>query len=199
MRAGTPIITAASSGSLARGPARRPDDPVPDGSGAGRSAELDGLRLLPGRLVLYAWLLAAVPIAVLQLAHADLHERFDLPPLVHWLRDTGLAVPAALVAVVVASVIVARLRGANAGAATPVTALAWAALAAVLFALASLPGNQLHGFLFGAEEEEVGLIQDLLDDGIAALQSALLLIVPLALFVGVPWRDGRTTEPRNGH
>jgi hypothetical protein len=148
------------------------------------------LQLRSGRLVLYAWLLAAVPIAVLQLAHADLHERFDLPPLVHWLRDTGLAVPAALIAVVVAAAIVARLRGNDAGAVTPVTALAWATIAAILFAVASLPGNQLHGFLFGAEEEEVGLVQDLLDDGIAAFQAALLVIVPLALVAGVPWRVG---------
>ena len=52
-----------------------------------------GVRLLPGRVVMYAWLLAGVPIAVLQLAHTGLHERNELPPLLHWLRDTGLAVP----------------------------------------------------------------------------------------------------------
>ncbi len=75
---------------------------------------------------------------------------------------------------------------------SPLTALAWAGLAAALFALLSMPGNELHGFLFGAEEEaDVDLLADLLGDGLAALQAALLVITPIALLVGVPWRDTR--------
>jgi hypothetical protein len=70
--------------------------------------------------------------------------------------------------------------------------LAWAALAAGLFALLSMPGNELHAFLFHAEEEEgTSLVQDLLVDGAYAFQTAIAVLVPIALIAGVPWRGTR--------
>jgi len=147
-------------------------------------------RLLPGRTVAYAWLLAAVPIALLQLVHSDLHEHNELPPILHWVRDTSLAVPFGAIAVVVAAVLVARLRPTARGERASLTTTAlWAVLAALLFAVLSIPGNQLHGVLFGAEEEVgVSVVEDVATDAVFALEAALLVIAPLSLLAGVPWR-----------
>lgn len=170
----------------------------PSGSraaGIGQGAAGASVHLLPGRVVLYAWLLAGVPIAVLQLAHTGLHERNELPPLLHWLRDTGLAVPGAALAVVVAAWLVARRWGNPARPVTSVTALAWGGLAAVLFAAASLPGIHLHAILFGTEAEAgVGNLDHLVAEGTSALQTAVLVVIPVALLAGVPWRAARTAD-----
>ncbi len=148
-----------------------------------------GFRLLPGRVVAYAWLLAAVPTGLLQLVHSGLHERNEPPPAIHWLRDSSLAVPFAAVAVVVAALLIARIRPAERGdRAALTTVVLWGCVAAVLFAVLSIPGNQVHGFLFGAEEEVgVSLLQDLATDALYALEAALLVLVPLSLVAGVPW------------
>ena len=147
-------------------------------------------RLLPGRVVAYAWLLAAVPTALLQLVHADLHEHNEPTAVIHWLRDGSLAVPFAAIAVILAALVVARLRPAERGQRAALTTVAlWACLAAVVFAVLSIPGNQLHGLLFGAEEEEgISLLEDLSIDALYALEAALLVLVPLSLLAGVPWR-----------
>jgi hypothetical protein len=157
-----------------------------------RAADRAGasFRLLPGRTVAYAWLLAAVPIALLQLVHSDLHEHNELPPILHWVRDSSLAVPFGAIAVVVAAVLVARLRPTESGEHASLTTVAlWGVLAALLFAVLSIPGNQLHGFLFGAEEEVgVSVVEDVATDAVYAFEAALLVIAPLSLLAGVPWR-----------
>ena len=171
----------------------RPRGPQP-GDDAARAT----FRLLPGRVVAYAWLLAAVPIGLLQVVHSDLHEHIELPPVLHWVRDTSLAVPFGALAVVLAAVLVARLRPTQTGQRAALTTIAlWAVLAALLFAVLSIPGNQLHGFLFGAEEEAgVSLLDDLAVDAVYALEGALLVVAPLALLAGVPWRGAwRATVP----
>jgi hypothetical protein len=149
-----------------------------------------GFRLLPGRTVMYSWLLAAVPIALLQLVHSDLHEHNELPPVLHWVRDTSLAVPFAAIAVIAAALLVARLRPTEPGERAALTTMAmWGVLAALLFAVLSIPGNQLHGFLFGAEEEVgVSVVEDVTTDAVYSLEAALLALAPLVLLVGVPWR-----------
>jgi hypothetical protein len=153
-------------------------------------------QLLPGSVVAYAWLLAAVPMAVLQLVHGGLHEHVDLPPVVHWLRDAALAVPLAAVAVVLAAILVRARLAPGGGPAGPTRArLGWAVLAAFLFAALSIPGNQLHGLLFGAEGEEMGWLEDALVDGSIALAASLATVVPAALFAGPPWRGSH--QPLN--
>jgi hypothetical protein len=149
-------------------------------------------RILPGRTVAYAWLLAGAPIAALQLDHAGVHEQAELPPLLHWFRDTALAAPAAAVAVVVAALVVGRIRASEPGERPSlVGAAAWGFLAAALFAAASVPLGQLHGSLFEAEEEiGVSPLAHALGEGFTTLQVALLVLVPLALIAGVPWRGG---------
>lgn len=161
---------------------------------AARSSRANGAGpapgLHPGRVVAYSWLMAAAAIGLLNQLHVDLHEHHDLPPIVHWLRDAALAVPLAAIAVV-AAVLVVRARAAGSGRAdgSPVASrLAWAALAAFLFALLSIPGIQLHGLLFGAEAEAGGWLEDALKDGGITLAVSLVALVPAALLLGPPWR-----------
>jgi hypothetical protein len=156
------------------------------------------LRFEPVRLVAYSWLLALVPISVLQVVHADLHESPWLPPLLHLVRDGALAVPAAAASLVVATLIVGwrRPRSDGGSLSFPAT-LAWAALAAGLFALLSMPGNELHGFLFHAEEEAgTSIVEDLLVDGLYAFQAGAAVLIPIALFAGGPWRGTRQEAGR---
>ena len=54
-------------------------------------------------------------------------------------------------------------------------------IAAVTFAVLSIPGNQLHGLLFGAEEEPIGWLADALKDGSIVLVASLVALVPVAL------------------
>src|SRR4051795_2076713 len=63
-----------------------------------------------GRLVTTAWLALAAG-GVLHLVHRAEHERHALNPARHWLRDSGLSLPVALAAVVVAEVVTHRVRG----------------------------------------------------------------------------------------
>jgi hypothetical protein len=167
-------------------PGEGPADAPPD------DARPATLALRPGRVVLYAWLLAGLPIAALQVAHAGLHERHELPPLLHWLRDTSLAVPAAALAVTLAAFVVLRIRpAASAGRASLGSAALLGFLAAATFAVLAIPLAQVHGLLFGAEAE-TGMtpLQHALTEGIAVFQVALVL-VPVVLVTGVPWRTPR--------
>lgn len=160
----------------------------------GASARAALSALLPIRIVRDAWWLAMVAIAVLQQAHAGLDEHLELTPLVHVLRDAALAVPAAAIAIVLASILVAGRWMARA--ARPPSAmdrLLWVLVAAVTFAVLSVPGNELHGTLFGAEdEEELSWLADLALDAGIALIGALLALVPLALVAGLPLHDPAT-------
>ena len=143
-----------------------------------------------------SWLMAAAAIAVLNLLHADLHEHRELPLLVHWLRDAALAVPMAAIAIAAAALIV-RARFTSSGGESGRSSagpLAWAVLAAVTFAVLSIPGIQLHGLLFGAEVEAGGWLADALKDGGITLATSLALLIPVALFLGPPWPMARVAN-----
>jgi hypothetical protein len=172
-------------------PARRPNLPP-------LFAALD-----PLRIVRDAWWLALIAIGALQQAHADLHEHRELSPLVHLLRDASLAVPAAAIAIVVASLLVAGRTVARSAPRRPGVAdrLLWVAAAALVFAVLSIPGNELHGTLFGAEDEaDLSWLADVALDAGIALIGALLALVPLAIVSGLPFRDvgptGRSVDLR---
>ncbi len=140
------------------------------------------------RLVVAAWWAALVAIVVLQQAHSDLHEHLELPVALHLLRDGALAVPAAGLALLAATLAF----GPDAGtgrAGRAARALLWALATAAVFALLSIPGNQLHGALFGAEEEvELSWIADVALDAGLAFAGSLLALAPLALVAGPPIR-----------
>ena len=161
----------------------------PGREGGGPSVGTILSTLLPMRVVRDAWWLALVAIGVLQQAHAGLDEHLELSPLVHLLRDGALAVPAAAAAIVLASLLVARRSVARAVPRPPglTDRLMWVLVATIVFAVLSVPGNQLHGTLFGAEDEaELSWLADVaLDAGIATI-GALLALIPLAAVAGLP-------------
>ena len=126
--------------------------------------------------------LALVAVALLQRLHAGEREAHELSPLLHWLRDGALAVPIGVLGVWTASRLrVRRLEGAPAR-------VAWAFFAALIFALGSVPGNELHARLFGAHHHEaMSPLQHLARDGSAALLYAFVFLLAMGLLLGVPW------------
>ena len=140
----------------------------------------------PSTFVATSWWLALVAIAALQQAHDGLHEHLELPPLLHLGRDAALAVPAAAVAILAgtfASIGIDGTRRRDRVAAT----VTWIAVTAVAFAVLSIPGNQLHGTLFGAEEEEeLSPLADVVIDAGIALVGALFALIPFTAVVGRP-------------
>jgi hypothetical protein len=140
------------------------------------------------RFVATAWLLALGGIwAALQI-HADVHEHVELPPLVHLLRDASLAVPMGAIALALGGLLASEgLRAARRDPAGVAGGLVWAVLAALVFAVLSVPGNQLHAFLFGAEEEAGGWLEDAVKDGFVVLLASLAVLVPAAMVRLAPW------------
>jgi hypothetical protein len=153
-------------------------------SGVLRSVGIAGPAIEPFRFIAASWWLALVAIAVLQQAHDGLHEHLELPPMLHIIRDGALAVPAAALAVL-AGLIAGHTVG-RPGRSRIVERVVFAAVGAAAFAVLSVPGNQLHGALFGAEEEGVGFIADALLDGGLAFAGALLALIPFGLVIGPP-------------
>jgi uncharacterized membrane protein YhaH (DUF805 family) len=146
---------------------------------------------LSARTVLTSWLVAGSVILAVQQTHRDLHEVHELSPLLHWLRDSALAVPLAALSILVAGSVVRRFRDARIEGAS--SSLPWrllyAVLAAVGFAVLSIPGNELHAQLFAAEHPEtLGWLEHALRDANAVLDVALLVMLPLALVGAAPWQ-----------
>ena len=151
-----------------------------------RRVRRSGAAIEPVTFVGASWWLALVAIAVLQQAHEGLHEHFQLSPLLHLGRDAALAVPAAAIAIVAGVLLSPEPAGARRRDRF-VAAAAWVAVTAVVFAILSVPGNSLHGALFGAEEEaELSPFADAVIDGGLALIGAVLALVPFAVVVGRP-------------
>lgn len=151
----------------------------------------------PVALAFTSWWVALVAIWGVQQVHAGLHEHLELPPVLHLIRDASLAVPLAALAAVAATAILgpralprtAETRRPGLGNAHR---LAWALLAAGIFALLSIPGSQIHGFLFGAEEEAIGWFLDAVLDASIAFSGAQAAFLAVAIVIGPPVR-------RTGH
>jgi hypothetical protein len=150
-------------------------------------------------VIAYSWLAALAVVGVLNLLHANLHEHRDLPQVVHWLRDAALAVPLAAGAVIAAALVVrARAAGREPAAGSSFgPRIGWAVLAALLFALLCVPGIQVHGFVFGAGEPAVGLVEHALTEGTIALQVSLAVLIPAALVLGPPWAISKNRPAAN--
>ena len=165
------------------------------------STYLSAIDALP--FVAASWWLAIVAIWVLQEAHAGLHERHEIPLLLHLLRDGALAVPSAAVAIGLAALIVGGRRRSADAPPSDVRRFWWAFMAAALFALLSVPGHELHGSLFGAEQQNIGWLAHATLDGAIAFIGALIALLPVAVVVGPPLRSRELTThvseaPRNG-
>jgi len=140
-------------------------------------------------------------VGLLQLLHAGLHEAAEPPPALHWLRDAALALGPAVLSVWVASLPAARRLAARFLPARstrgPTAGVLWALMAATAFALSSVPGNEIHGRLFGAVHAEGSgfSLEHVSRDGSVALLAAFLFLLGVALWRGTPW-EPRRRQPR---
>lgn len=133
----------------------------------------------------------AVPLAfgvglwLVVLHHAEGgRERGEPSLLLHWLRDATLAVPAAIAAVWLATLLADRLLAAE-----PALPRRWrigvvGALAGAAASITLAAGSPLHGWLFGAQEAHtLPLYAHMARDALMALVVALPLATSLAAFL----------------
>ena len=137
--------------------------------------------------------LALGVIGGLQWLHAGAHESGEPSLLVHWLRDTALALPACLLALCaaapVARALSARLggrAGANGGSRVRST-LIWLAVGGAAFALAAMPGADVHARLFGADQHGHSALGHALYDGVAVFVVGTLVLLAITCVIGAPW------------
>ena len=114
----------------------------------------------------------------LHLLHSGVEEAEPVSPLVHWLRDSLLATPASLTALLAAYLLTVRVAAwAGLSSRSGIARATWALAAAVLYALFSVPGNALHGGLFGAHHEGMSFIAHAARDGGVTLLSSFALLM----------------------
>ena len=140
------------------------------------------------RTALSAVILAFGAGLALHVVHSGQHEHHDINPILHWLRDSALAVPVALIVVIAATVLAGRegsfVRRAS----------SWSGLGAASYALASVPAALAHAALFGAEHEHlgspgvVGSLTHAVHDGAIAGVWALPVLLACALWLDLPAR-----------
>jgi hypothetical protein len=143
------------------------------------------------RFAATAWLLATAGLWAAQLLHQASHETLALTPGVHLLRDAALAVPLAGLALAIGGLLAGELAhawrldtGAIGGRVT------WAVLTALVFAVLSIPGQQAHALLFGAEQETGDWMTDIGLDSAVVLMASLVALVPAVLLRLAPWPPG---------
>jgi hypothetical protein len=139
------------------------------------------------RFAATAWLMAVGGLWAAQQLHQGSHEAVELGPVVHLLRDASLAVPMAAIAIALGGLLtVDALRTARAAPAGVAGRVTFAVVAALIFAILSIPGQQVHSLAFGAEAETGDWVVDILDS-VAVLVAALVVLLPAALMRLAPW------------
>ena len=130
-------------------------------------------------LIVIAALVHALGVGfALHLLHSGVEEANPVSPLVHWLRDSLLAAPASLTALLAAYLLTVRVAAwAGLSSRSGIARATWALVAAVLYALFSVPGNALHGGLFGAHHEGMSFIAHAARDGGVTLLSSFALLM----------------------
>ena len=132
---------------------------------------------------------------VLHDLHRGQHEATALSPTLHWLRDSALAAPAAVLAVVVATMAVRWRIRRTGGPDSGWTALGWVLVAALGYAATTVPGNAVHARLFGAHHDhETSFAVHAAHDASAALAAATVALGLLVAVLGTPWRPTRVSR-----
>lgn len=144
------------------------------------------------RRVALAGLLQAFAVGVvLHRQHDDpteAHEAVYIGPVQHWLRDSTLSVPLAVLLLLLATLVARRLATRQGRAGDGVGAsLLWAGLGAVAYAVASIPAAMAHAWLFGAGHEEQSFLLHSAEEAVITLRYSFALLVGFALVVGLPW------------
>lgn len=106
-----------------------------------------------------------------------------LNPLLHYLRDSALATPFAVVVLAATVLLLRRIWRRETGA-----VLVFAGAAAVAFAAAAVPEVRAHAVLFDEHVEGVSLGSHVTGVALVTLRYTFALAIGWALLFGVPWR-----------
>jgi hypothetical protein len=108
------------------------------------------------------------------------------PGLLHWLRDSTLALPLVAVGVLLGAAAARRLLAAHGRGASDIVVGAFVALVLALYASIVLSvGNPIHGWLFGSSHggHDLPLVYHILRDGMLALFGDAVVSVSLVAVV----------------
>ena len=148
-----------------------------------RAVERSSWRAAPfARIAGIATLVALSAGFVLQLGHRGGHEAKELPFLLHWLRDSLLSVPLAIVAILAATALLKRLGRTDRRRAT----FPWSMIAALFYALLLVPGSHVHAALFVGEHAHAHTLGHAISDASSTLPTVVALLLALA-FLFNPW------------
>jgi hypothetical protein len=109
-----------------------------------------------------------------------------LNPLLHYLRDSALATPFAVVVLAATVLLLRRIWRRETGA-----VLVFAGATAVAFAAAAVPEVLAHAVLFDEHVEGVSLGSHVTGVALVTLRYTFALAIGWALLFGVPWRARR--------
>ncbi len=149
---------------------------------------LGGAATQVARTGIIALVLAFLVGLFLHIVHLGQHEQHEIGSIFHWLRDSALAFPIALLVVVAAGPVSRRLLPTAAIASRGRVWITWTGVTAILYALASIPGNFVHGKLFGAEHAHGSFLSHALRDAGSTLGAALVVLLLATFLFGIPWR-----------
>src|SRR3954462_8830408 len=164
------------------------------------------IRILPSldragravRAVLAAGILQAFGVGlVVHLLHTGQHEAHELSPVLHWLRDSALAVPLSVAALAVGVAVVQRTATwASLPARGTLAQVLWSLTGALAYAAISVPGNLAHARLFGAEHAGMAPLAHAVHDSASVMLAAFSLLLALAAAGLRPWTTGAGATPR---
>lgn len=116
-------------------------------------------------------------------AHAD-----QISAWLHWLRDSALAAPFAVLALALATLAARRLiRRARAPVETPSQGMVWALAGSAGFAVASVLGSMVHARVFVAEHRGVSTALHTVSEAAISFSASFIVLTAVALAAGVPW------------
>jgi manganese oxidase len=144
-----------------------------------------------GAIVGLGTYLALAAGLVLHLRHAGVHEAGELSPTMHWWRDSLLAVPMAVLVLVVAIPVVRwLLKVVWVSDTSPLAHAMWATAVGVGYALATVPGNWVHHQLFvGEHDHHAGSFwAHALRDASAVTWPTIAFALSASVLIGLPWQ-----------
>ena len=123
--------------------------------------------------------------------HRGSEAEEPLSPLLHYLRDTALALPVAILVVTATVLLLRRVWRRGTGA-----VVVFAVTIAIAFAAAAVPEVLAHAVLFDEQVEGVSLRTHLSGVSLVTLRYTFALAIGWALLFGPPWRvaEGNNTR-----
>jgi hypothetical protein len=120
---------------------------------------------------------------------AGVPESHELSPLVHFLRDSTLALPVTIAVLLIAALAVRAFWRTD----TARARIAYAVAAALVAGVASVPEVLAHGWLFDEPVAGVSLASHLTGVALVTIRYTFALTLIAAVLFGVPWRASRST------